>query len=504
MITIDNYPEKANSLDFSSLPSALQKGNDYVKKVTMNFTSRAAYDTSADIKRTVDMYFSKLDNFLSTTTKPLVTTERREQSTKKEAAPAVEKEPKRHIAPKGAKKTAGRAAADEHTEWVERVPEELRFMKRYINMNGKTKTYAQLLSLINSLQRAIVEKRIRKSSPYARQIEYMQKKLISVYNDREGESVAVKIAPATVKEFSNLFHKEKVYKSVQFIKRFISLHGKTGVKEKAKKLYESLSRAVKKGVLQKSDKYAVKLNEIWKMLGDFIQDENQTRLAMDREELNGLIGLCGCGCEKYSQLNGLERMEEIREPERAEHAVSPVSSMDFMNMKFSTIGLKGKWRDFMGDPAPGFTAMVFGRPKTGKSFLCVDFAGYLARNHGKVLYVAREEGLYATLQMKMHDKQVEHPNLFICDDLPKDLSSYDFVFLDSVTKLGLSPKDLDALRRENRAKCFIFVFQVTKDGHFRGRNEFQHDVDIVIEIPEKGRAVQYGRYNQGGEMNIFR
>jgi hypothetical protein len=28
-------------------------------------------------------------------------------------------------------------------------------------------------------------------------------------------------------------------------------------------------------------------------------------------------------------------------------------------------------------------------------------------------------------------------------------------------------------------------------------------VDVVIEIPEKGKAVQFGRYNQGGEMDIF-
>lgn len=47
------------------------------------------------------------------------------------------------------------------------------------------------------------------------------------------------------------------------------------------------------------------------------------------------------------------------------------------------------------------------------------------------------------------------------------------------------------------------LFQTTKDGKFRGANSFQHDVDVVIDIPEKGRAVQMGRFNQGGEMYIF-
>jgi hypothetical protein len=38
---------------------------------------------------------------------------------------------------------------------------------------------------------------------------------------------------------------------------------------------------------------------------------------------------------------------------------------------------------------------------------------------------------------------------------------------------------------------------------FRGANTFQDDVDVVIEVPERGKAIQYGRFNQGGEIQIF-
>ena len=78
----------------------------------------------------------------------------------------------------------------------------------------------------------------------------------------------------------------------------------------------------------------------------------------------------------------------------------------------------------------------------GKSYLCIDFAGYLARNHGKVLYVAKEEGLDYTLQQKLNDKDVGHPNLYVSSVLPESLSAYNFIFIDSVNKLGLSPEDL--------------------------------------------------------------
>ncbi|HWJ28365.1 MAG TPA: hypothetical protein VNS32_17600, partial [Flavisolibacter sp.] len=64
-------------------------------------------------------------------------------------------------------------------------------------------------------------------------------------------------------------------------------------------------------------------------------------------------------------------------------------------------------------------------------------------------------------------------------------------------------EDLNNLKRQNPSKSFIFIFQSTKEGNFRGANAFQHDVDVVFEVPEKGRAVQMGRFNQGGEIPIF-
>lgn len=69
--------------------------------------------------------------------------------------------------------------------------------------------------------------------------------------------------------------------------------------------------------------------------------------------------------------------------------------------------------------------------------------------------------------------------------------------------MGLLPEDLTALKRKYPSKSFIYIFQTTKEGNFRGANSFQHDVDVVIEIPEHDKAVQFGRFNQGGEMGIF-
>ncbi len=87
--------------------------------------------------------------------------------------------------------------------------------------------------------------------------------------------------------------------------------------------------------------------------------------------------------------------------------------------------------------------------------------------------------------------------------LPKSLTAYDFIFLESLNKLGLKPEDLNRLKAFNLTKFFVLISQATKQGNFHGENSFQHDVDVVIEVPEKGTAVQMGRFNQGGEMEIF-
>ena len=171
-------------------------------------------------------------------------------------------------------------------------------------------------------------------------------------------------------------------------------------------------------------------------------------------------------------------------------------------MDFETIGLKGKYRELIGDPSVGFSAMVFGLPKSGKSTLCIDFAKYLAENHGKVLYVAIEEGFGYTLKEKFERLGAIHLNLIIAEKIPDDLSPYQFVFIDSVSKARLTCMDITRLRKNNPKTAFVFIFHTTKEGNFRGQQDFAHDVDVIIEV-ENGIAKANGRFGIGGKMNIF-
>jgi len=488
MITIDNYFNKVNSFDLKSLPEALKKGHEFVLKATNNGSSWVSYHSSEPIKKTVDMYLSKLNEFVSSTTK-VEKKQTRKDGERKQHDEVIKESMRRQgiTKPAKSKKNDEDIPAEDGPQLVERIPEELRFIRRFVNLNGKTKTKDDLLRFINGLQKAILEKRIRKTSAYATQVKYIQDSLVKIFNTMKAK-IKLEINAKTLKEFTDLLGGEKIYPSIQLLKKYINLNGKAGMKEKAMKLVKQMETAAKKHKVRKGDVYEVPLQQAYKNLREFVNDKKQKTLLIEQRELSGLEGVLGCTC---NQLNGFDEMPAI------------MNSMDFANLQFETIGLKGKWLNLIGDPSSNFTAMVFGKPKMGKSYLCIDFAGYLARNHGKVLYVAKEEGLDMTLQKKLNDKDVAHPNLYVASVLPENLSPYNFIFLDSVNRLGLTPEDLNRLKTLNPSKSFIFIFQTTKLGAFRGANTFQHDVDVVIEVPEPGKAVQMGRFNQGGEINIF-
>lgn len=485
MITTNNYFESISKINFNTLPEALRKGHEFVLKASSNGTDWNAYQSSDGIKKTVDLFLVKLNELVDIAAK--ANTKVGKQSTVKQ------EQTKKHNPSTNKQTHRLKAAAkqetsnDSNTIFVERIPDEIKFVKRFINMNGKMKTKDEILRFINSLQKAIVEKKIRKSSAYADQVKFIQGRLIDTYNTMKTQ-IKIELKPETFEALKKLTGEEKVLSSVNFIKRYIGLNGKIGMKQKAKLLLDQINKAITKGNINDNDPYIVEIHELKKNLKTFITTAGIKTLQIEQATLNGLEGVLNCAC---TSLNGIDTKPSV------------MNSMDFANMHFDTIGLQGKWLDLIGDPSSNFTAMVFGKPKMGKSYLCIDFAGYLARNHGKVLYVAKEEGLDYTLQMKLNDKNVMHSNLFVSSILPPNLSAYDFIFLDSVNKMGLDPEDLTRLKHSNPTKSFIFIFQSTKTGAFRGANTFQHDVDVVIEVPERGKAVQMGRFNQGGEMEVF-
>jgi len=485
MLNTNNYFQKSQSIDWESLPEALSKGNKLVEGASQN--NWAAYNSNENIKRVVDAYFQKLSDYL----------DKNQSAPTQKSMPAkvVKAEPKTASPAKPApapKKVPEKKAAAEKEEYdsedVEHIDTDVQFIKRYATMHGKVKSQAQILTLIHSLQKAILERRIKKDSPYAKEIELMQNQLIGCY-EKMGDMAEIKIDSKNLKCYLQIAHSQEGMLSVALLKAYVALNGKRDIKDKAERLFNRIKKAVEQGKITKSDKYANKLNEAFGTLKNYI-DGNPAMLTINKTQLNGLMGILGEDLFQKKSLNGYDDDNGMI-----------VSSGELLAMDFQTIGLKGKYKELIGDPSVGFTAMVYGLPKSGKSTMCLDFANYLAAHHGKVLFCAVEEGFGYTLKEKIERLKAHHSNLYITDRVPENISDFDFVFIDSVSKAGMDVNDIDQIRKLHPNTSFIFIYHTTKEGKFKGVNEHAHEVDVIVQV-DKGKATSTGRFNAGGSMDI--
>lgn len=208
--------------------------------------------------------------------------------------------------------------------------------------------------------------------------------------------------------------------------------------------------------------------------------------------------------QKAQDLLRLQRDEEIEDATMG----GIMSSRDLKDYRYDCYEFDGKWEDLVGKPSKKFHMMVYGRPKQGKSYFCFDLAQYLS-NFGKVLYIAAEEGFSATLQKKLQDMGGDNPNLDFAnfrdyETIKNALPGHDyrFVIIDSVNYIRIEPEEIETLKAENPRMALITVQQATKDGKFRGSQQYAHNCDIIIEVIE-GIAYHQGRFQVHSEMPIF-
>jgi len=409
------------------------------------------YYTSDTAKNSIDMLLNRLNRYAK-------------ETPKKEKSVSVEKKPK---APKPKKERPTYAGS-----YVEKIQPSVSFIKRYTHLHGKTISEAKdsAIRLLSSLQKAIVEKQIRKSDTYADDIMKMQDTLIKISEMRKSDT-AINITD--IERLREIAKTQRVSDSVAIIKQFLSIQGKEGVKDKAKSLLEKINKI---GLNDRTDAVVT----IKGALYDYIDGKTPTPEA-DTQTLQGLYGLAGV--EYTPQKSG-----------------TSVQSTQFLGATFDTLNFTGKWANFIGKPDRNFKIMIFGKAGSGKSTFALKFAYYLASDIGlRVLYVAGEEKLGYTLHEKIVRLGISSPNLYINDVLPKDLSKYDVAFIDSVNTFNLEPSDLERLPKN---KAYAYIFQCTKDGNYRGSQAFEHNADAVIEC--ENMTARMGKNRFGGKEKEFK
>jgi hypothetical protein len=504
MITANNYFEEVERIGVSTLPETLKKGHDLVIKTTFNGTNWGNYQSSENIKKVIDLYFQKLSEYADTLTPK---TKTHKQSEAKRTSPKKsERSPKQ--------KKVKEAKEPRNVKHVEHIREEVKFIKRYVGLHNKMKSPNAILTFIKALQRSIVQKLIRKTSPLANEIEMIQGKLVQAYNKMKGEE-SFSINEKDLAHLVGIAGGEAVYPSISVIKRYIGLQGQSDEK-KIHSFMKYLENLVDKKRITKDDPYADKVNAIYKS----IKQRTSAKISISKAELNGLEGIVkACGCKsdigKIYDTKGkkLRPCKSKTYSDASRGACSHnkglsgvLTAEEMANRKLDLLNFISFWHSLFGNPARNFTMMFHGEPHNGKTIFLLKLAQYLAENFGEVLYVSSEEFASPTMTKKVSEFLTPLPSrLHFAENLQApDLSQYQFIIMDSVNDLGLKISEYKELRKEHPDKAFIFILQHTKAGDFKGGKDWEHIAEIAGEVHKGVVNVTKNRYAPKNTLDFFK
>ncbi len=514
MISKGNYFEKVKSIQLDQLPEALQKYYAFTKEVTEDHQHWDYYQAAPEIKSEVEKYFEELNAFLNKKeNKP----EHKEKITEAAKNPTSKKEKvipsKKHKATSRQKTVPDKPTKEvrikintEKAKPVDLILEEQKFFKRCFVMHNKTKTKEQVLNFINALQRAIVEKRIRKNSPFAKEIMQMQKAIIGYYNSMK-QSKRIEFDNGTLKRLAELSGMEKVRLTTQFLKRYIGIHGKDITKEKAGNLINLIEKNIQTSNIKKSDPYFERIKNVLASLKQFVKTARSgDRVAVHEEVLSGINSIlesCGCVTKKKGTLGEIPNNAQTQALK--DDGIMTVE--EARNLKFNPVPLTGKWKELIGEFCTPTQFFVHGLGGSGKTTFVLLFTQYLASLGYKILYVAGEQYGSPTFTKLLNEKNIAAgENFQIVNKI--DLlnpAQFDFVVLDSKDHLALDIEDFLKLTQKYPHQSFIVLSQGLKNGNFRGSERWRNTVDVMIAaingIIRTGH--DKNRWGGSGEMKVF-
>lgn len=490
---------KMKKITIENLASEYENYKNLIKNEEVRSAVREAiddllefYGQDADITKAVDaaveMVNMEIEEYDSHNSKK----EESKPEPKPKAEPKPQKEtPKKEPKPR-AKKEPKPKPADNAT-LVKSISDDVSLFKSYARLHGKKATYRNLLSLHTKLGKAIVSGAI--DSPRYREMtaEMYEKVGAALAKMKKNETVNVNIE--NVDKYREIGSSEKLFVGVTLIKRYISLANRIGMdssdREKQRKsLLEAVNKALADKKVEKA--YVGLVSQV----AEYLEDKSIRPLDVPLAGLSGLSGLSGEICNDI--MSGCDEGGACG-------LGSIVSATELAKINFATVEIPQEYREMIGTASRNGSIMLYGMPGGGKTSFSIGFAKRCAEMGQKVLIISKEEGINQTMQEKLRRFDAVHPNIFITDNVPGDaMNDYDVVIFDSVQSLRLEPSDLEKHQKTMNA-LRIYIFQVTKDGRFRGTNEFEHLVDCVLKA-ENGTITSKGcknRFGGNGSVKVF-
>ena len=522
----------------------------------------SAYHADKDIKEVVDLYLGKYQEHLDAlppdffTTPVTVTIPAAQPATtppppvKPKRAPGVKKPKAAASAQPASPAKPSRPAAKE----VEEISVATRLIKRFVGVVNREVELAALIRLLKALQQAVLKKLVRATSGFAPEVREIQATLVDIANKAKPGQVRLDVPDDKLAVYISIAGGEAVFESVRLLSRYIRQQGLTPSEKWAKAYIKSAERFLssekaKLDPLRGNVELAKKRVEGYQNHGKMIPD------AMDLRGLSGLFGLDGLGCTpgnpcktpckarsgkagSTKHLNGLGELEaELalmrRQPDaRQQYAYVPqgadasgfgslesvekpgvqkskrkgqplMSGSELMRVSYPTYTFSEPISTLTGKVAKGFLAMLHGRPGQGKSTFALQWACDAARL-GKVLYVSSEEYGSYTLKDKLTRCGGPREGLDFAASLDNvALGGYQFLFVDSVNHAGLQLEEVRRLKEKHTGLSIVLVMQSTKEGQFKGNQEWAHETDIVVSV-DKGRAsTEKNRYAPLTSIQVF-
>lgn len=186
-----------------------------------------------------------------------------------------------------------------------------------------------------------------------------------------------------------------------------------------------------------------------------------------------------------------------------------VSSNEYKKAIIPSITMSEKYNYLFGNPAPNFYMIISGQAGSGKSTFATQFCDYFHINHGKAIYLASEQS-GADLGLQQLIKR--YNTTFDIHTKPKSLkekelisliSKYKLVVFDSANHMNITYEQIEMLRDKLRDVAFVCILQNTKEGLFKGSNEWRHNCDIFIKCENLNAKSLKTRYGKLGEVPII-
>jgi hypothetical protein len=324
MITKSNYFTQVREQNILSRFPESNELHDFVVEATDNGKDWTAYDNEPETREVIDLYITKLNAKLkagsgSTTPKPVhqastqKNVEKPKQSSKPKAnSKTIKKVQRKVTAPKKPKKKENKVLNLPKGKLVELVDPHLLFVGRYLRMNNRVKSRNTIEKLFAQINQAADAKLLRKASPYAGHIIYIQKQLLKHLGSGEQE-FTIDIPAAKFNELIRSVAKEQQMTSVRLLKRYHNMAGKPVDIEKAKRFYNELYNAIEKGKIPERDRLFKRVTQVMKDLQQYVKNEDvQADLVRLPVELGSVLGFMdGCLCTKDREIKQADKPDDV-------------------------------------------------------------------------------------------------------------------------------------------------------------------------------------------------